>query len=47
MLVLAATMQIKWAREEKEFKNRSKPKQKKIEELQMKIDDYTQVIRRT
>lgn len=44
MLVLAGTMQIKWAREEKAYANRPEAKQRKIEELQMKIDDYTKFL---
>ena len=44
MLVLAGTMQLRWRREEKEFHNRPEAKQQKIEELQMKIDDYTKFL---
>lgn len=44
MLVLAGTMQIKWAREQKAYANRPEAKQRKIEELQMKIDDYTKFL---
>ena len=44
MLVLAATMQIKWMREDKGIRNTPESKKKKIEELKMKIDDYTKLL---
>jgi len=44
MLVLAATMQIRWMREDRGIKNSPEAKKKKIEELKMKIDDYTKLL---
>ena len=44
MLVLAATMQIKWIRQDKGIGKTTEAKKKKIEELKMKIDDYTKLL---
>lgn len=45
MLVLAASMQIRWMREEKiKIKNSPEAKQNRIEELEMKIEEYNEFL---
>jgi hypothetical protein len=47
MLVLAASMQIRWIREEKiKIKNSPENRQNRIEELEMKIEEYNEFLKK-
>ena len=47
MLVLAASMQIRWIREEKiKIKNSPENRQNRIEELEMKIEEYNEFLQK-